>query len=82
MEKTLSQLWTMLVDLFMAPGAAMMGSLAQTPWGQEWGAPAEPDWTIVAGVSLLFWCVVIALLGAMDDRIRAMLRRNDRRPRG
>lgn len=79
MEAAIYKIWDTLVALFMAPGAAMMKGLAGTEWGQEWGATAQPDWTVVAIISLLFWCVAFSIVGAMDDQIRRMLQRNRRR---
>lgn len=80
MEAFLLKLWSALVAIFMAPGEAMMRGLASTPWGQEFGAPAHPETVIVIGVSLLFWCILISLLNAMDDQVRGFLNRGKRRP--
>lgn len=80
LESALQKIWDTLVALFMAPGDAMMRSLASTPWGAEWGVPAN-EWTINAGVALLFWCVVISLIGAMNDQIRRVTNRNQMRRR-
>lgn len=79
-EAALQKIWDTLVAIFMAPGDAMMQSLAGTPWGAEWGVPAN-EWTINAMVALLFWCVVISLIRAMDDQIRRVTGRNARRNR-
>lgn len=81
MEAAIYKIWDTLVALFMAPGRAMMEGLASTQWGQDWGASAHPDWTVVAVVSLLFWCVLFSLVGAMDDQIRRVTRRNTQRRR-
>ncbi len=62
----------------MAPGDAMMHSLAATPWGQEMGIPGD-EWTINMGVALLFWCVLISIIGAMNDQIQRVLGRNNGR---
>ncbi len=80
LETALQKIWDTLVALFMAPGDAMMQSLANTPWGAEWGIPAN-EWTINMGVALLFWCVVFSLAGAMNDQIRRTMNRNQRRRR-
>lgn len=80
LEAALQQIWDTLVALFLAPGNAMMHSLASTPWGQQWGIPAN-EWTINAGVALLFWCVVISIIGAMNDQIQRVMNRNQARRR-
>lgn len=80
LEAALQQIWDMLVALFIAPGDAMMHSLAATPWGQEWGISAN-EWTINMGVALLFWCVVFSLIGAMNDQIQRVMNRNRMRRR-
>ena len=77
-EAALQKIWDTLVAVFMAPGNAMMESLAGTSWGAEWGIPGD-EWTINAVVALLFWCVVISLIGAMDDQIRRVSGRTTRR---
>lgn len=78
MEAALQKLWDTLVAIFLAPGDAMMQSLANTPWGQEFGIPGN-EWTINMGVALLFWCVVFSIAMAMDDHIRRFTQRNLRR---
>lgn len=75
LKTALQRIWDQLVALFMAPGDAMMHSLANTPWGKEFGIPGD-EWTINMGVALLFWCVVISIIGAMNDQIRRVLNRN------
>lgn len=78
LEAALQKIWDTLVAIFMAPGDAMMQSLAQTPWGAELGIPAN-EWTINMGVALLFWCVVFSLASAMDDHVRRFTQRHMRR---
>ncbi len=78
LKTALQRIWDQLVAIFMAPGDAIMQSFAGTPWGAEWGIPAD-EWTINMGVALLFWCVVISIIGAMNDQIRRMLGRNSGR---
>lgn len=79
-EAAIQKIWDQLVAIFMAPGDRMMQSLAGTPWGAEWGIPAD-EWTINAIVALLFWCVVISIIGAMNDQIRRVSGRNQSRRR-
>ncbi len=77
LETALQKIWDTLVAIFMAPGDTMMHSLATTPWGQQLGIPAN-EWTINMGMALMFWCVLFAIAGAMDDQIRRTLTRNQR----
>jgi len=76
MEALIWKLWAICVAIFMAPGKAMIASLAATPWGKEWGVHASPEVIYIFAVSLVFWCLLISLANAADDHIRAFLRRN------
>lgn len=75
MKQALYDIWAVIWGIFIMPGEAMMRSLATTPWGREWGVPAEPDSAMVIGVSLIFWCLVITFVNAADDRVRGFLQR-------
>lgn len=75
----LIDVWNAVVYWFLLPGQRMLESLAATPWGKDWGIPAEPHWTMVTLVALLFWAVLFSLLGAASAQIRNFLGRNQHR---
>lgn len=77
MKTALMNIWHALVSLFLAPGAAMYHGIAATPWGRSWNLGGS-EHILVIGFAILFWCLLLMILGGMNEQIRRFLSRNQR----